>query len=204
MTSPCQRDLSSPKEGKNACNIVSVEVSLAASKQPAIWVSRLIMAFPWCELGWTCFVTQISHWNSQTQDRKLSCLSVSNVSEVLEPFHHDVIWFQGSSCIWADTLSIPSNSNVCAWGVLCKCLRLFTTLLPANRCPLCLNQVKSRLIFLCLWNARSSWNMSRLRRHQVNLTFFSFRFNPGRALYIQSMSSTLSYSPGSVTKLWHN
>lgn len=36
ITSPCQRDLSSPKEGKNACNILSVEASLAASKQPVM------------------------------------------------------------------------------------------------------------------------------------------------------------------------
>lgn len=101
-------------------------------------------------------------------------------------------------------LFLSQATVTCAWGVLCKHLRLFATLLPVNRCPLCLNQVKSRLIFLSLWNASSNWNMNRLRRHQVNLTFFSHRFNPGRALYLQSMSSTLSCSPDSVTKLRHD
>lgn len=85
------------------------------------------------ELAWTYIVTQTSHWSFQTQDGKLSCLSVSNTFKILEPFHHDVIWVHSSDCFRADILSIQDcNVRLVA---LRKCLETFTLLLLINRFP---------------------------------------------------------------------
>ena len=69
------------------------------------------MVFTLCEVARTYIVTQTSHWSFQTPGGKLSCLSVSNIFKILEPFHHDVIWVHSSDCFLADILSIQ-NCNV--------------------------------------------------------------------------------------------
>lgn len=116
-----------------------------------------IVVFAWCEVGWACIVTQISHRSSQTQDGKLSCLSVSNIFKILETFHHDVIWFQSSDCFLADILSIQSyNVHLVA---LWKCLETFTLFLLINRLHYHINQFKIKSPRVSIQNITINWNV---------------------------------------------
>lgn len=111
--------------------------SSSCNQQSAWYLSPVfIVVFTLCEVAQTYTVTQTSHWSFQTQDGKLSCLSVSNIFKILEPFHHDVIWVHSSDCFLADTLSVQNcNVRLVALVALGKCLETFTLLLLINRFP---------------------------------------------------------------------